>query len=52
MKVYVNDKADKRRIVDAELIKETKITVIVKMPDGKVISRKKKRDIPKESEAK
>lgn len=48
MKVYVNDKADKRRVIDAELIQETKTTVIVKMPDGKIISRKKKRDTPKD----
>lgn len=48
MKVFVNDKAKNRRIVDAELIQENKATIIVKMPDGKIISRKKKRDIPTE----
>ena len=46
MKVYVNAKNGERRIVDAELIQETATTVIVKMPDGKIISRKKKRDLP------
>lgn len=47
MKVYINDKGG-RKLVEAELIKETKTTVIVKLPDGNIVSRKKKRDLPEE----
>jgi hypothetical protein len=52
MKVLINDKDGKRKEVEAQLIKETTTTVIVKLPDGNIISRKKKRDVVKESEAK
>lgn len=47
MKVYVNDK-NGRKLVEAELIKENKATIIVRLPDGNVVSRKKKRDLPEE----
>ncbi len=47
MKVYVNDK-NGRKLVEAELIKENKATVIVRLPDGNIVSRKKKRDLPEE----
>ena len=50
MKVYVNGK-NGRKLVEAELIKETKTTVIVKLPDGNIVSRKKKRDLPEEGES-
>ena len=48
MKVYVNNKGGGRRLVETELIRETRTTVIVRLPDGNVISRKKKRDLPGE----
>jgi len=50
IKVYVNDKdrTKPRKLVTAEKLDETKTTVIVKLPDGNVISRKKKRDLPEE----
>jgi hypothetical protein len=49
MKVYINDSKDKtkRQVVEAKLIKENKLTVVVELPDGNVITRKKSRDIPK-----
>ncbi len=52
MKVYINDKNGKRKLIDAELIKDKKTTVLVKLPDGNVIVRKKKRDLPKKEEVK
>lgn len=51
MKVYINDnETGGRQIVDAELIKERATTILVKLPDGNVITRQKKRDIPTEEE--
>jgi len=37
-----------RKIVEAELIKENEKTVWVKLPDGRIIARKKSRDIVEE----
>ena len=48
MKIYLNDKDGKRQVVDAELIRENSLTVLVKLIDGNVIKRNKKRDLPKE----
>ena len=50
MKVYINGKTpkDPRRIVEATLIEEKRTTVLVRLPDGHIIIRKKKRDIPQE----
>jgi hypothetical protein len=45
MKVYLNDKDGKRKVVEAELVKEREHTVRVKLPDGNIITRKKKRDV-------
>lgn len=52
MKVYINssDRNKPRQLVEAEKIKETATTYIVRLPDGNVISRKKSRDIPQEKE--
>ena len=49
MKIYLNDPKDKtkRQVVEAKLIKENKLTVVVELPDGNVITRKKIRDIVK-----
>jgi len=48
MKVYLNseNKNKPRKLVEAELIKEFATTLLVKLPDGNVIIRKKKRDLP------
>jgi hypothetical protein len=50
MKVYINskDRNEPRQLVEAELIKEWKSTILVRLPDGNTISRKKLRDLPKE----
>ncbi len=48
MKVYINSKdRTTREIVEAELIEDRKTTVLVKLPDGNIIVRKKSRDLPK-----
>ena len=51
MKIYL-DKHDKdgnrlndRKVVEAKIIKENNTTFIVELPDGRIIKRKKKRDI-------
>lgn len=48
MKILINDKNRQRKIIEADLIKERETTIVVKLPDGNIITRKKKRDIPKE----
>ena len=48
MKIYLNNKEGKRKIVESEVIKENKETILVKLPDGNIISRKRSRDIVKE----
>lgn len=51
VKVYLDDGkwTGKRKIVFAELLESRKSTIVVKLPDGNVITRKKSRDLPKES---
>ena len=51
LKVLVNskDRNEPRQEIEAELVKETETTVIVRLPDGNIISRKKNRDLPKEA---
>lgn len=51
MKVYVNKhnkqgKVVGRKVVNAELIQERGGSVVVKLPDGNIVVRKKNRDIP------
>ena len=49
MKVWINDtKEGGRKMVEVELIKTNSTTIIVKLPSGNFISRKKNRDIVKE----
>lgn len=56
IKVYLNGKIDKgeykkydkRKLVTAEFIKNKGTRIIVKLPDGNVIERKKDRDLLKE----
>ena len=50
MRVYINGKGGERKLIDAELVRENQSTIIVKLPDGNIISRKKKRDLPTEKE--
>ncbi len=46
IKVYVNTKTEgKRKVVNAELIEDRKATVVVRLPDGNVIVRRKNRDL-------
>ena len=47
MKVYLGEGAE-RKLVEVELLKDKKTTVLVRLPDGNIITRKKKRDLPKE----
>ena len=45
VKVYLNKKNGGRQLVEAELVKENTTTLTVKLTDGNVITRKKKRDL-------
>ena len=49
MKVYVNtpDRSG-RKLIDVELVKDRETTVLVRLDSGKLITRKKVRDLPKE----
>lgn len=49
MKVYLNTtkkKGDPRKLVDAKLIKDYQTTMMVELPDGSIIRRRKNRDLP------
>jgi len=56
IKVYLNGKIDKgeykkynkRKLVTAEFVKDKGKRIIVKLPDGNVIERKKDRDLIKD----
>jgi hypothetical protein len=48
VKVLINDGIGKRKVVEAEVIQDRKTTILVRLPDGNIITRKKKRDLPKE----
>jgi len=49
IRVYIDSRDSKtRQIVEAKLIEDKETTVIVELPDGRVIRRKKKRDLPQE----
>lgn len=53
MKIYLNttkNKNDPRKIVEAVLVKNFKTTMLVRLPDGNIIRRKKKRDLPETDE--
>ena len=43
--VYLDGLDKERKVVEAELVKDNPTTVWVKLPDGNVIVRKRKRDI-------
>lgn len=46
MRVYVNDKHGKRKLVDAHVVKRNPKTVWVELPSGSVVKRKLARDVP------
>ena len=50
MMVYINNdrKGTSRNLVNAELVKKKGSTLLVKLPDGNVVLRKKSRDLPNE----
>ncbi len=49
IKVYLNTKKPgQRRLVNAELIEDRIGSVVVKLPDGNVIVRRKNRDLVEE----
>jgi hypothetical protein len=45
MKIYLNDKDGKRKVVEAELVKDRELSVLVRLAYGNIISRNKKRDL-------
>jgi hypothetical protein len=47
VKVLVNDRENKgkRIVLEADLIQERATTILVKLPDGNVVKRNKKRDL-------
>ncbi len=46
IKVYLNTKVEgKRKVVNAELLEDRKTTILVRLPDGNVIVRRKNRDL-------
>lgn len=49
LKILLNDKENvgKRKEVEVEVIAESSYSLRVKLPDGKIINRKKKRDLVK-----
>ena len=44
MKIYIND-GEKRKLVPVELLEDRPTTLLVRLPDGHIITRKKKRDL-------
>ncbi|KKL26625.1 hypothetical protein LCGC14_2393450 [marine sediment metagenome] len=44
IKVFINE-GNERKLVDVELLESRKYTVRVRLPDGNIITRKKKRDL-------
>ncbi len=45
VKLNVNKKGEQRKVVDAELLEQRGTTILVKLPDGNIITRNKKRDL-------
>ena len=47
VKVYIDDRiGGGRKLINAELIESRPTTIVVKLPDGNIITRKKTRDLP------
>lgn len=52
VKVYLDDRKNGgRKIVEATLLEDRPTTIVVKLPDGNVVTRKKSRDLPTEKGA-
>lgn len=51
LKVYINNGKEGRRLVNVDIVEERKRTLLVRLPDGKVITRKKVRDLPPQKES-
>ena len=52
IKVYISSKdRTSRNLVSAKLIEDRGTTVIVELPDGNIIKRKKSRDFPQEKKS-
>lgn len=48
--VYLDDKENGgRKLVEVDLLEDRGSTILVKLPDGNTITRKKVRDLPPES---
>jgi len=45
VKLNADKKGEQRKVVDAELLEQRKTTVLVKLSDGNIIVRNKKRDL-------
>ena len=45
IKVFVNDGVGKRKVLNAELLKDRPRSVLVALPDGNIVVRKKSRDL-------
>lgn len=47
IKVFINESGNKaeRKLVDAEFLEDRGPTILVRLPDGRSIVRKKKRDL-------
>lgn len=55
MKVYFNIEPRKdspRKLVEVKLVRDFKTTMLVELPDGNIVLRKKSRDLPKPEEEK
>jgi hypothetical protein len=53
VKVYFNiapRKDSPRKLVEVKLVRDFKTTMLVELPDGTIVLRKKNRDLPKEVE--
>ncbi len=56
LKVYINGKIEKgeyikfdtRKLINVEFVKDKGARIVVKLPDGNIIERKKNRDLEKE----
>ena len=45
VKLNADKKGATRKVVDVELLEQRETTILVKLPDGNIITRNKKRDL-------
>jgi hypothetical protein len=49
MKVFINKLGHmERKLIDVDVVKENARTILVRLPQGRIIKRKIKRDVPSE----